>query len=71
MLFEKQYNLIGGQYVTAHPDSNMSLNSLYPYYNGYDLIAIKPNGILVYKRRNFVVRLFRYVKFIIKGKRYA
>jgi hypothetical protein len=64
MLFKKQYNLTGKQYITAHPNSDMSLKESYPYYNGYDLVAIQPNGILVYVRRGFIIRLFRYIQYI-------
>lgn len=37
-------------YIIAHPDSELG-NLNYAYAEGMDLIAINPDGLMIYKRR--------------------
>lgn len=40
----------GKKYVVAHPDSLLG-DPNFAHKQGMDLVAIKPNGLMVYRRR--------------------
>lgn len=48
-------------YLSAHPETTWGnveyRNDLYDA--GYDLCAIKPNGVMVFRKRNIFVRMWR------------
>ena len=45
------------RYVLAHPASDMG-DPNYSEERGYDLVAIRPDGLMVYRRRRRDVNLF-------------
>jgi hypothetical protein len=58
-MLPKLYNG-NSRYVQAHPKSQYRLNELVAYYHGLDLVAIQPDGILVYKICGTLTRLYRW-----------
>lgn len=48
-------------YMLAHPESEWGKIefNMQHYNEGYDLVAIRPNGVFVYIRRGLFIRIIR------------
>jgi hypothetical protein len=58
-------------YMLAHPDTSWGIDAHIrhgagekPHKEGFDLVAIKPNGVLVFRRRSWPIRLLRILSII-------
>jgi hypothetical protein len=45
------------KYISAHPESEMG-NPNYSDRKGYELVAIQPNGVMIYRRKAWLRRVF-------------
>lgn len=52
-------------YMLSNPDAKFAKGFEYPnlvsggWYQGYDIVGVKPNGVIICKRRNWFIRTWR------------